>query len=43
MVLCSGTDQCGPANIDILDATVEVRAARYGRFERIEIDREKID
>ncbi len=43
VVLRRGADHCRPADIDILDAIVEVGAARGRPLERIEIDHHKID
>ena len=43
MVLRRGADHRRAADIDVLDAVVEVGAARDGFLERIEIDHQKID
>ena len=43
VVLGRGADHGRPADVDILDAIVEARAARDGLLERIEIDDQKID
>ena len=43
VILCGRADHCRPADIDVLDAIVEVGAARGRPLERIEIDHHKID
>ena len=43
MVLGAGADQRRAADVDVLDASGEIRAARRRALERIEIDGEKID
>ena len=43
VVLGGGADHRRAADIDILDAVVESRAARHGLLERIEIDHQEID
>ena len=43
VVLGRRADHRGTTDIDILDATVIVRACRNGRLERVEIDHEQID
>ena len=43
MILRRGADQRRPADVDILDASCEIGAARDRRLERIEIDREQVD
>ena len=43
MVLGAGADQRRAADVDVLDASGEIRAAHRRALERIEIDGEKID
>ncbi len=43
MVLRRGADQRRAADVDVLDAGVEVRALGDGRFERVEVDGDQVD
>ena len=43
MVLGGGADHRGPADVDVLDAGLEIGSSRDGLFERIEIDHEQIN
>ncbi len=43
VVLRGRADEGRPADVDVLDALLEARALRHGRFERVEIDHHEVD
>ena len=43
MILCGRANQCGAANIDILDASPEIVSGTHRLLEGVQVDRDQID
>ena len=43
MILCGRADHGGAADVDLLDAAIEVRAGRYGLTEGVQVDHDELE